>query len=65
MILMTILFVAIGTYEFHYMYKRGRKKRTYWIVALSMLAAYLLDMSVYTIRDLPGFNQAISFFFKF
>ncbi|MED4602808.1 hypothetical protein P9314_19425 [Paenibacillus validus] len=63
MIVMTVIFLGIAYYEWHFLKARQRQKRTYWIVGGWLLVAYGYLFAVYTVEGLPSPNQLIEWMF--
>lgn len=64
MIIITLVFLGLSYFEWHFLKAHGRKKRTFWIIGCFLLAAYLYVSAVYSIKDLPSPNQWITWIFS-
>jgi hypothetical protein len=64
MMMIILSFLVIVVYEWGYLKKKGRKKRTYWIVFFIMGISFCYCMSTVIFKQMPSPNNLIQFLFK-
>ena len=64
MIIIIICFLMIFFYEWVYLKKKNRKKRTYWIVFCIMGVSFSYCIATVVFKHMPSPNDLILFLFK-